>query len=130
MKRFALLMAAAVIAGWFAAPAQAFPPFKAAFTERYVDKSDNEGFKAAAKEASCNVCHVKDEKKSVQNEYGHALHEELEKSGEKPKELMKSDKEKLLKLLDEAFTAVEKEKSKGGKTFGELIKSGMLPAGN
>lgn len=128
MKKLGLLVIAVVVAGWLTAPAQALPPFKTAFEERYAEKSDSEAFKEAVATAKCDVCHVKGEEKKVQNEYGHALHEELEKSGAKPKELLKEDKEKLLKLLDEAFTAVEKEKAKSGETFGERIKSGMLPA--
>ena len=44
-------------------------------------------------------------------------------------ELLKEDKEKLLKLLDAAFASVaDKKSSKDGPTFGELIKKGELPA--
>lgn len=106
----------------------AFPPFKAAFQKKYVD-SNTEAFQAAFKAEGCNVCHVKGEKdKKKRNPYGHEIHEALEEDGVKPKQLLKEDKEKLLKLLDEAFEAVSKKKSKSGKTFGELISEGVLPA--
>ena len=47
--------------------------------------------------------------------------------GASPKKLVKEDKEKLLKLLDEAFVTVAKKKAKDGVTYGELLDKGTLP---
>lgn len=131
MLRRTSVVGICLLAAWLltAGASFAFPPFKEAFQKKYVDGSNSEAFKAAFKAEGCNVCHVKGEKdKKKRNAYGHEIHEALEEDGAKPKQLLKEDKEKLLKLLDEAFDAVGKKKSKSGKTFGELISEGILPA--
>lgn len=111
-----------------AGAAFAFPPFKAAFAEKYAEPSDNAEFKDAVKTASCNACHVKGESKKVRNEYGMALHEVLEEMIEGSlKDALKEDKEGTLKALDKAMDKVAEMKSESGKTFGEKIKAGVLP---
>ena len=42
----------------------------------------------------------------------------------------KAKMDEILKKLDDAFTKVEGQKSASGKTYGDLIKAGKLPAGN
>lgn len=130
MKRlYIALVCGAVLVASAVQPAAALPPFKGEFQKKYVDSSESEAFKAAFKSASCYTCHVKGTKDKKQlNEYGHELHEALEVSGKKPKELLKSDKAKLLELLGKAFDSVANKKSKEGPTFGELIGKGKLPA--
>ena len=46
----------------------ALPQFKKAFAEKYAAKHKSKEFQTAAKKASCNVCHVKGPKKTVQND--------------------------------------------------------------
>lgn len=80
----------------------------------------------AIKEQKCNACHFGKEKKN-RNAFGEAMSKHLSKE-----EFMalKADKEKLAKKIDEAIQATLKDKSPNGKTFGELIEAGELPAKN
>jgi len=126
-KRFCLPLLGFLTVCFIVGTADALSPFKGAFDKKYVAESKNDDFKAAFKTRSCNVCHVKGEKKTVRNAYGHELHEALEKGGASPKKLVKEDKEKLLKLLDEAFVSVAKKKTKDGVTYEELFEKGALP---
>ena len=65
---------------------------------------------------TCAVCHPKTDKK-VRNNYGAAVGGKLEKKNE-------TDEAK----IKEALTKAEGEKSATeGKTFGDLIKEGVLP---
>jgi len=80
----------------------------------------------AIKEQKCNACHFGKEKKN-RNAFGEAMIKHLTK--EQFQEL-KADKEKLAKKVDEAIQATLKDKSPDGKTFGELIEAGQLPAKN
>jgi hypothetical protein len=114
--------------------AQALPKFKNAFEKRYVEESTNEEFKALAKKESCNVCHVKGEKKDVRNNFGNALSKLI--GGDAQQRLKDaSDKaaeeEKILKQLEEAFVKVEvqktDDKNPSSPTFGDLLKAGKLP---
>lgn len=118
------LLGGALVVVLGVAPALAHAPFKKAFEDRYV-KNGSEALKASFEKAGCNVCHVKDEKKDVRNAYGKALDKNL-MDGDL-KELLKTDKEKVLKSLDEAFAKTEKEAGAGGKTWGDLFKAGTLP---
>ena len=83
------------------------------FATHYPDLKDK------ARKAKCDVCHVpkqKDRKK--RNIYGEALAKSLGATKVK-------DKDKIHKALEKT----EKEKSAvEGKTFGDLIKEGKLPA--
>ena len=125
MKNFCLaLLGGAMVLALAVSPALAHAPFKKAFEDLYV-KNGSDALKASFEKAGCNACHVKDEKKDVRNAYGMALDKALLEGD--LKELLKTDKEKVMKSLDEAFSKVEAQKSAGGKTYGELIKSGMLP---
>lgn len=89
---------------------QARPPYCAAFIKHYT------GVKEAA-EAKCAICHPGKEKKE-RNNYGNALGKLL---GEKNVK----DEAKIMEALKKA----EGEKSAvEGKTFGDLLKDGKLPA--
>ena len=131
MKRFVVLGLITMVGGtWLAPSAQALAPFKKAFQEKYVDKSTSEEFKTAFQGASCNVCHVKDKKKTERNDYGNALAELIEGDANKRiKEAGNKDGEtkKILEELDKAFDEVAKKKSPGGETYGDLIGAGKLP---
>lgn len=89
--------------------AQARPQYCKLFIGHYTE------VKAAA-EAKCGICHV-GEKKSDRNNYGIAL----------SKAVAKNEKDEA--KIKEALTKVEAEKSAvEGKTFGDLLKAGQLPA--
>jgi hypothetical protein len=132
-KACCLLVCAAVLAAWGAQDADALPPFKKAFQTTYVD-SGSEALKAAFKKGSCYTCHVKGEKKEVQNAYGKALNELIPGNA---KERLKAAKEngtkdaeeaELLKELAAAFkTAEGLSATEGGPTYGERLKAGKLP---
>ena len=130
------LLLVAVAVALTTTSAHALPPFKKAFEEKYVKESENDDLKAAFKTQSCNVCHVKGKKKNVQNRYGHELHEVLEdmlkeaKITKGPKDLAKDaeGKKQLLEMLGKTFDAVAKKKAENGTPYGEILKSGKLPA--
>lgn len=115
-------------------PAMAITHFRKVWNEHYVprkgpgaDEVDPE-FRTAVRKAGCFVCHVKGEKKEeARNEYGNALHEYLDAENF-DKERIKAEPEKVEKEILEAFKKVAEKKSKDGKTFGDKIKAGSLPA--
>jgi hypothetical protein len=126
MKRvcFALFLGLIVL-GLNARPAQALPEFKKKFDAKYVEGNSNASFTAAAGEAKCNLCHYGTTKKN-RNDFGTALSKLLKKDNFSS-DRVKAEPENVEKEIYEAFQKVEEMKSTGGKTFGELIKSGQLP---
>jgi hypothetical protein len=126
MKRFAMILAMGLVALGFnflaTQKASARPNYKAAFDAATKDS------KAAdvLKEAKCNVCHF-GTKKTDRNDFGKAMNKYIDKDAFNK---LKEDKSKLDKKIEEAIKAALKEKSPGGKTFGELIDAGQLPAKN
>ena len=136
MKKLILLSAACLFCVALVAPdARAIAPFKKAFQEKYVDKSDNEEFKEKFKKASCNTCHVKGEKKEVRNAYGEELSKLIEgdanarikEAGKAGDEARTAETEKALKELQKAFEEVAKMESKSKVKYGDLLKQGKLP---
>ncbi len=108
------MVVAGVVAGLvigFSASVEARPNYKKAFETTYEKVAkDNK--------VTCNACH-KDgtDDKKMRNNYGEAL----------AKNIAKSEKDDA--KIKEAFTKTEKEKSAiEGKTFGDLLKDGKLPA--
>lgn len=80
----------------------------------------------AAKEAKCNVCHDAAAKaKKARNEYGQALHKHLTAADFK---MLTGNKPGLAAKVSAALQATEKEKNAAGKTFGDILKTGKLPA--
>jgi len=126
MKKFSLLLVCLMLA-ISAAPAWAIPPFSDAFKKAYVKEGTPLAEKVA--EVKCNVCHMGKEKKD-KNEYGKAVSKFLKKAdftGDAKKyDDVKGDAAQ--KALADGLKSAEAEKSSGGKTFGELIKAGELPA--
>jgi hypothetical protein len=120
MKKLGLMLVCALCALAFGVhSASAIPPFSAAFVKKYVDGNDNAAFVEAAKTAKCNVCHVGKDKKE-KNAYGKALDELLDKKADA------KDEEKINAALD----TVAGQKPEGAeKTYGDLIKEGLLPGG-
>lgn len=95
----------------FGARVEARPNYKKIFDSTYEKV-------AKENKTKCNVCHDGDDKKK-RNNYGEALLS----AGKIAK--MEKDEAK----IKEAFTKTEKEKSAiEGKTFGDLLKDGKLPA--
>lgn len=90
---------------------QARPTYAKAFVATYP------GLEAAAKEAKCNVCHEGTSKK-MRNAYGKALAKSLGEPNVKDEAAIVAG----LKKTEGEKSAVE------GKTFGDLIKDGKLPA--
>ena len=72
MKAARLLLLGGIITlGYWASQAQALPPFKKAFEQKYAAIINNPAFKDTF-QVSCNVCHVKGEAKTVRSDYGKA----------------------------------------------------------
>lgn len=127
MKKYCLPLLCLAVVAMCSASAWAIPPFDAAFKKMYVKEGD--ALDAKVKETKCNVCHVGKEKKD-KNEYGKAVGKYLKKAdftGDAKKfDNVKSDEAQ--KALADGLQSAEAEKSSGGKSFGELIKAGELPA--
>ncbi len=135
MKKAIALVALAGFAAssiWVSS-AQALPPFKNAFQQKYVNA--NPALKQAFNTASCNTCHVAGKPKTERNEYGQALAQitggtvnaDINAAGNKAQK--QAVMNAALKKLQDAFGQVESQKSSTGATFGEKLKAGRLPAG-
>jgi len=124
MKRFATLIA---MFGLLASPALATPEFQKEWKSHYLPEDVDPVFKAAAGKAACNVCHVKEAKKTERNEYGKAVSEFLKKE-KFTKDWIKANPEEAKKLILEGLEKAGEKKSSDGKTFDEKIKAGTLPA--
>lgn len=126
MKRFVLILVMGLVAFGFnvmsTRPVSARPQYKAKFEEMTKNSKAAESIK----EAKCNVCHFGMSKKN-RNDFGKAVNKTMNKE---IYDSLKSDKEQLAKKVEEAIKAAFKEKSPEGKTFGELIEAGQLPAKN
>lgn len=113
MRKLAILMAAVAVAAVAfsvdAQPVQAQKQYYDAFVAKYTAVSEQAG------EMKCAVCHGK--QKTQRSEYAKALEKAL---GEKKVK----DEEKINKALD----TVAGEEYADGKTYGELLKDGTLPA--
>lgn len=101
------------VAGLFLASAlttaDARPKYKAAFEKKYPKVGESN-------KIDCGVCHP-GAKKSEKNNYGDALGKAVGKN--------EMDETK----INEALGKIEAEKSAvSGKTFGDLLKEGKLPA--
>ena len=126
MKRFALILAMGFVAlslnFMMTEKVSARPNYKSSFDAATKDS------KAAdlLKEAKCNVCHF-GTKRADRNDFGKAVNKHIDKDTFNK---LKDNKANLTKKIDEAIKAALKEKSPSGKTFGELIDAGELPAKN
>ena len=114
--------------------AWAIPPFWKEFQGNYVkpDAKDDQAkeFAKVALASKCNVCHVKDAKKTERNPYGTALDELLDKDNFK-KERLDQEADKATAEILEAFEKVAAQKAvaddEKSPTFGQLIAAGKLP---
>ncbi len=94
------------------------------FIEKYCDpKSEDANTKklaAAVATAKCNTCHV-GTKKADRNNYGKELSKLLGKN--------EKAKDKIEKALDDAAQIKVDDKDPNSKTYGDLLKEGLLPGG-
>jgi hypothetical protein len=111
-----LVLALAAVAGVSPTPAFAIKQFADEFKAVYV--KEGTPLAAAVDTAKCNVCHAGKSKKD-RNAYGEALAERLDK------ETDKKDVAKIRAVLEEVAKLPSKV---DGKTFGDLIAAGKLPA--
>lgn len=128
MKKLNVALMCLVVVGMGVANAWAVPAFDAAFKKMYCEGNSNAKFVEAVGAAKCDVCHNGKDKK-VRNEYGQAVGKFLKKGdfgGDSKKYDPKS--EEGMKVLAEGLKKAEGEKAASGKTFGEIIKAGELPA--
>lgn len=139
MQRTLLVSMASVSILAFASSAVALPPIPPYVAEHYKAQPEFEKFVAAfsAQKMKCDTCHKPGADKKAKghglNDFGEAVHKHL-----KHKEFMAAHKEKdnpaqaaaATKLMADALKAAEAEKNADGKTFGELMKAGMLPGKN
>jgi hypothetical protein len=121
---FAIVMSMAI--GLLTSPVQAMPPFNKEFLKLYVEPAKDAPLAKAIEKVKCNVCHEGTAKKN-KNEYGIAVGKLLKKTEFGPDKIS-ADPEGKAKEIVEALKKVEAEKSKDGKTFGEKMKAGSLPA--
>jgi hypothetical protein len=128
MKRIALFFVAFLVAcglNLLVTPtATARPEYKTQLEEITKDSKFAETYKELTQK--CNVCHYGKTKKN-RNDFGKAVNATMNEDVYKS---MKEDKEKLKKKIDEALRSALKAKSPSGKTFGQLMEAGELPAKN
>lgn len=117
------------VLAWGVAPAYAIMEFKKQFDAKYVEGNSNPNFVGAVATAKCNVCHdYKSKSKKDRNEFGMALSKLLKKDNFKAARIM-AEPDAVKAEIIEAFLKVEQLRGAGGRTFGDLLKSGELPGG-
>src|SRR5262245_13203603 len=122
MKKVCVCLVLVLVAiGWNVQIASALPPFNKEWVAKYNAGDKN----AKYVEAKCNVCHEGTSKK-MKNEYGKVVGKYLTKA--KYNEI-KEDEKKARDYILEGLQKAEAEKSKSGKSYGELLKAGQLPGG-
>ena len=111
----AAVAALMVVVALSSSEAFAIKQFADQFKEVYVKEGTT--LAAEVETAKCNVCH-KGKSKKDHNVYGEALAKLLDK---------KEDKDNVEKIR-EALEKVAAMEGPDGKTFGDRLKAGMLPA--
>lgn len=112
-----LVLTIASAAALAPAPAFAIKQFADEFKAVYV--KEGTPLAEAVATAKCTVCHVGDSKKD-RNAYGQALAERLDK---------KEDAKNVDKIRQALEEVAALPSAVDGKTFGDLIAEGKLPAG-
>ena len=128
MRFLCLVVVAFAMMAATSGKASAHSAFKKALQTKYDYKS-----------VSCNSCHVKGKPKSERNEFGKVFHKPLDemkfdgKGRTEKYEEVKGDKAlkdafevEMAEAFLKALEAVSKEKSSGGKTWGELLKNAEI----
>lgn len=131
MKKFVIYLAVGLTASVVTPKAFAIKEFGETWAKIYVESSDNEDFKKLAAEAKCNVCHIDGENKKKHNPYGDAAEAAGLLKKTFPPKRFKEQPEEVRKEVEKILRAIEEKKAEGKEeTFGERIKSGMLPGGD
>ena len=120
------LLGVLVILAVNAGPAIGIPAFKKQFEERYVGENEESPMAVSFGEAKCYTCHVPGEKKEVNNVYGEALAELLDKDDFK-RDRLRAEPEAAVAEIVAALEAVESLESPTGDTYLERIEAGLLP---
>lgn len=126
MKRFAVMVVAAMAAVGAGKAAFGLHEFKKEFESLYVkaDSQDakDQAFAAAVQDAKCMICHGAKSKKE-RNAYGKHLEKLLtEDDGD--------NKAKIRNALEKVAAQKTDPSKPESPTFGERIRQGKLPAGN
>jgi hypothetical protein len=125
MKRLAVIVGLLMFVANTALANSTFSKF---WKEEFAGKDADEGFQKAVKTQGCYICHVDGEdKKTVRNEYGNAIHEYL-KAADFPKEYVKDKPDEAKARILEGFKKAGEHMSKDGKTFAAKIAAHEIPA--
>ncbi len=133
MKR--IIWAAVIIILPFCLPpnVMAIREFKKGFLDHYAALCDDPDVKSTFRKANCNLCHLKGEKKDLNNPYGDQIAKLMQgDSAARLKEAKKNGTKKetldaILAELNAALDKVESLQSPDGGTFGERIRAGKTP---
>lgn len=125
-KLLCALFGSLVILAVNVGPAIGIPAFKKQFEEQYVGEEEASPMAASFNEAKCWVCHVEGEDKEINNAYGNALSELLDKDDFK-RDRIREEPEAAAAEIVAALEAVELLESPTGECFGERIEAGLLP---
>jgi hypothetical protein len=134
--RFAFALA---LVAFLVSPAAALPPLPPYVAEHYKTQPEFAKFAEAfaGQKMKCDACHKPGADKKAKghglNDFGEAVHKHL-----KHKDFLAANKEKAnpeqatkaTKLVADALAAAQAEKNAEGKTYGELMKAGVLPGKN
>jgi hypothetical protein len=109
------------------APALAVKPFNDGFIREYVKRDTP--FAAKVEAAKCNLCHIDGKPKKMRNEFGMAVSKFLKKDNVGPGKPIDPTTEAGQKAIAAGLAKALEEKRADGKSFGDVIKAGELPAG-
>ena len=109
-----------------AGPAWAVKPFNDGFIKEYAKKGTPFGDKVEA--AKCNLCHIDGKPKKMRNEFGMAVSKHLKKDNVGPGKPIDPATDAGQKAIAEGLAKALAEKRADGKSFGDVIKAGELPA--
>ena len=132
---FKSVLVGAVICGFGAASALAFPSMPKYLQDGYKGDKDYKPFLDTVEglKMKCDVCHKPGAEKKARghglNDFGKVYHDRF-----KPKDFKAADMEKkteeAMKIFKAAWEKSLTEKNADGKVYGDLIKEGKLPGKN
>ncbi|MCI0360202.1 MAG: hypothetical protein L0211_17125 [Planctomycetaceae bacterium] len=132
-------MIAISVVGSFCTSAFALPPLPPYVAEHYKASAEYAKFAQTfgAMKTKCDTCHVPGADKKAKghglNDFGKAVHDNFKHKEFLAANLAKdipAEAAKAKKVVADALAAAEALKNADGKTYGELIKAGMLPGKN
>jgi len=130
-----VLLSFAIVFGFAAGTANAFPKMPKYLKDAYKDEADYKPFMTTfdGLTTKCDVCHKPGADKKGKghglNDFGKVYHDRF-----KPKDFSTADKdgktEDAMKIFKETWEKSIKEKNVDGKVYFDLIKEGKLPGKN